>query len=180
LAAEECGQERRPVPIRLCPKGKAAWIAFFNDHAEQQEERIGDLAAAWSKLEGYCGRLALILHCCRQAAGELREAAEIDAASVNDAAQLVRWFGREAERVYGTLAGSEADAERRRVVELIQARGGTITVRDLQRASRKYATAEAAASMLAELVKAGLLVEEERPAPGTGGWQGTVYRVRGR
>jgi hypothetical protein len=175
----ETDADGNPLPalVGLSKEGKAAWIDFFNQHADQHQERIGDLAAAWSKLEGYCARLALVFHCCRLAdAGEV-EAGAIDAECVENAARLVRWFAAEMERVYAALNESEGDMDRRELVELIRSRGGEITVRDLQRASRKYPTADAAHEALDALAKANLVRPAERPAPEGGGWPITVFRL---
>src|SRR5690606_80029 len=75
-----------PVPklLRLDAKAKAAWIAFVNEHGEEQLELVGDEAAAWSKLEGYAARLALIVHVVRAAA----EGPTLDNPDVIDAASI--------------------------------------------------------------------------------------------
>jgi hypothetical protein len=94
--------QQRPALVRWAKDGKASWVQFFNAHALEQQARGGDLAAAWSKLEGYCARLALVIHCCRLAAHDdtLDDPALVDAASVKAGAKLVRWFGYETERIY--------------------------------------------------------------------------------
>ena len=50
-----------PRIFPLSPKAKKAWMRFYNQHAAEQNEISGDLAAAWSKLEGYAARLALLV-----------------------------------------------------------------------------------------------------------------------
>lgn|GEM_PF-6363501 len=58
--------EPEPIGLPMTPKAKALFIEFYNAHnAQQQAGEGGDLAAAWSKLEGYAARLALIIHCVR-------------------------------------------------------------------------------------------------------------------
>jgi hypothetical protein len=89
----------------------------------------------------------------------------------------VRWFGREAERVYAVLRETENEADQRELVELIRGRGGSISARDLQRASRKYSTADAAEQALDALSRAGMAKAEAR-APSAGGRPVTVYRLR--
>ena len=129
-----------------------------------------ELAAAWSKLEGYCGRLALILHLRRWAAGDATaEPFQIDAASVDAAAVLVRWFGRETERVYGVLRENEKEDEERKIVDWIRTRGST-TVRAFQRTfSGRYPTAALAEAALYALVTAGRLRCEVQPGGQQGG-----------
>jgi hypothetical protein len=50
-----------PFVLPLSPAAKEAWIAFYNRHGHEQLALDGDLAAAWSRLEGYCARLALVI-----------------------------------------------------------------------------------------------------------------------
>jgi uncharacterized protein DUF3987 len=83
----------RPKLIPLESDGRKAWIDFYNEHAVQQAELSGDLAAAWSKLEGYCARFALLIHCVRQANGEVHIDAGIEARTIEAAITLTRWFG---------------------------------------------------------------------------------------
>ena len=87
--------------------------------------------------------------------------------------------GTEARRIYATLSESTEQRECRRLVEFIQGKGGSITVRALQNSnSAKYRGAGEAEGKLDGLVEAGLArwVEGEpiaawravRPAPGLG------------
>lgn len=62
---EDENAQPQPRDIFLSPDGKRAWIDFFNAHADEQAELAGDLAAAWSKLEGYAARFALLVHLIR-------------------------------------------------------------------------------------------------------------------
>jgi hypothetical protein len=175
------GPESKPSPVSvgLSKDGKAAWIEFFEEHAAQQQDRGGELAAAWSKLEGYCARLALLVHLCTLGEWDCTDARNpVSAASVRAAVVLTRWLGREAERVYSVFRESDSQEGCRQIIDLIRQRGGTITVRELQRASRKYGTAEEAEQELERMVKAGWLEHELRPSPETGGHAVTAYKVR--
>ena len=68
----------------------------------------------------------------------------------------MRWFAHEAERVYAMLGERAEDTIERRLVEFIQARGGSITARELQHANgQKYPSAEKATAALDALVTAG-------------------------
>jgi hypothetical protein len=146
-----------PIDLELTADGKRAWIDFYNVHAVEQAELTGDLSAAWSKLEGYAARLALVVHLVRWAAGDPMVTARVDDSSVRAGVALSRWFGGEARRIYAVLNESSAQQERRELVELIQRKGGTAAPRDLQRwRDRQYPTASDAEAALAGLVKAGL------------------------
>lgn len=131
---DEQGQPR-PVDVALSEEGRKAWVEFYNAHAEQQNGMMGEMAAALSKLEGYCARLALLIHLIRALSGcsDLKDPNAIDAGSVACAVQLVRWFRDEAQRVYGHMSESAAQRQARLIVERARANGGEISVRDLQR-----------------------------------------------
>ena len=144
-----------PVDVPLDCHAQASWIAFYNEHAAEQAE-ITDpkLAAVWSKLEGYAARIALVIHCVRIAAKDesLKTDTHIDDESIERAVMIVRWFGDEIKRIYGMLDEDEEEQDQRRLLELIDKKGGRITVRQLQRASRHYReSAEIAESALQEL-----------------------------
>lgn len=146
-----------PYDLPLSAPAKKVWVAWFNTHADQQAELTGDLAAAWSKLEGYAPRLALIVHLVRVAADDptLASPNQIDEESMRTGCTLSDWFGQEARRVYGVLGESDEDREERRLVEWIERKGGVVTTRDVQQGHRQYRTADEAEAALDALAKAG-------------------------
>lgn len=153
--------DERPRLVTLADDGKRAWIRFYNEHATEQAGLSGDLSAAWSKLEGYAARLALVIHLTRCAAGDatLHDPAPppVDEASIAAGVVLARWFGDEARRVYAILSESDNDREARRLVEWIERKGGTVTARDLTHGIRAYrADPDAAERALLGLVEAGI------------------------
>ena len=165
------GPDGDPEPgiIRLSPSAKAAWVQFYNEHAQQQMELSGDLSAAWSKLEGYAARLALIFHLVRWTAEDVGNPEEIDEQSIATGIALSRWFGQETQRVYDIFNENEEDRDRRELIERIRRKGGKLTARDLQRSCRAYPTSEVAEAALADLVEAGFGRWEQVPANGKGG-----------
>lgn len=156
-----------PVELTLTEDAKALWVAFFDDHADEQVQLDGDLAAAWSKLEGYAARLALLLHMASWAS-EGASSTQVDADSMRAAITLTQWFGHEAKRVYSTLDGAGVDAETMRLVAVIKRMGDPVTIRDVQRSqARKYRTSTETEAALEKLVEAGLAVWGiEQPASG--------------
>lgn len=153
--------DERPKLLPMTEAGKAAWVKFYNEHSDAQMELVGDEAAAWSKLEGYAARLALVVHMTRWAAGDatICDPAQIDEASIGAGVAMARWFGDEARRVYAMLAESDDDRADRQLVELIERKGTreengvSMSARELVQASRKFpnvADAELALSGLAE------------------------------
>ena len=158
-----------PQLVRLNRKAKAKWIAFVNEHGKEQVEHVGDEAAAWSKLEGYAARFALVIHLARAAANDptLAGAERVDKASIDAGVTLVRWFAQEALRVYSTLAEDDDARERRHMLERIEGAGGSVSVREWQRI-RSHKRAKDAKNELDALVEANAGVWQEA-APGPKG-----------
>jgi hypothetical protein len=83
--------EPEPADVALTDEAKALWVTFYNAHAREQAALGGELAAAWSKLEGYAARLALVVHGIRQAAGEAVDPWRCDEVSMASGIALCRW-----------------------------------------------------------------------------------------
>lgn len=144
-----------PVVVPLSTAAKALFKAFYDRHADEQAVLSGELAAAYSKLEGYTARLALVLHFVRWAAGE-PVGEMIDTESMSSAITLIDWHKHEVRRVYGALNESDEQQGRRHLVEWIEGKGGRVTVRELTRGPRQYRGNTAAAeAALEELAKDG-------------------------
>ncbi|MDY3561967.1 DUF3987 domain-containing protein [Gemmata sp. JC673] len=157
LQPTETEGEPQPVLVRLSPAAKSAWTAYYDAHAAEQADLTGDLSAAWSKLEEYAARLALVVHFVRWAAHDpkLANAEIVDAESMAAGITLAGWFKHEARRVYALLSESEADRDRRRLVEWVERRGGRTTAREAQQGCRWLSKAGTAEAALEELVKLG-------------------------
>jgi len=170
--------EPRPVVVGLTPDAKAAWKAYYNDHAQEQADLAGELSAAWSKLEEYAARLALVVHFARWAAHDstLASAEVVDAASMAAGIRLATWFKGEARRVYAQLGETEEDRDRRRLVEWLERRGGAATTRDVQMGCRWLREAGAAEAALEQLAKAGRGNWEPTP-PGRRGQPTRHFRL---
>jgi len=169
----------RPVVLGLTRDAKAAWKAYFNRHAEEQTDLTGDLSAAWSKLEEVPARLALVIHCARWAADDpdLESPDAVDAASMKAGITLAEWFKVETRRVYGLLSDPDADRDRRRLIEWIERKGGSVTPRDVQQGHRQYRTAQDAEAALEDLVKAGFGEWHDVEAGPKGGRPSRVFRL---
>jgi len=177
--AETDGGGLAPVDYPLTASGKAAWVAFYDAHGAEQA-RIGDgaMAAAWSKLEGYAARLALVVHCVRAVgyAPGLEASREVDGESVRAAVAMVRWFGAETERIYGVLREPDEEREQRKLAELVRQRGGKITVRELMQARRAFRdSARNTELALQELVDLGWGRWEQAPSAEGGGRPTMVF-----
>jgi hypothetical protein len=135
---EVCGW--RPYVVRLTADGRDAWQEFTRGHAaEMNAEDFPDcLRGPWSKLRGYCGRLALIVHYLRWACGEVEgDKSDVDGESIRRAAVLVDYFKAHARKVYAVLdADPRAAAGRKLLRWVAQGSRGTFTRRDAYRALR--------------------------------------------
>lgn len=166
--------EARPAIIMLTNEGKQAWITFYNEHNQEQADLTGDLSAAWSKLEGYAARFALVHHLVRAACNEDVGNA-IDAKSIEAGVTLSRWFGNEAKRVYSALSEDEESRNHRQLVEMIELHGGQVSIREWQR-KRSHKKAKDAKAELEGLVEAGFGTMENT-APGAKGGRPTTRFV---
>ncbi|MFO0881141.1 MAG: DNA polymerase [Gemmataceae bacterium] len=158
-----------PHRLLLSPEAKAAWIPFYNSWAVVQANAMGNLAASFSKLEGYAARLGLLHHVVERIHSGEDDRCAVGLESIQAGITLARWFGQETERVYGVLEESDQERDTRHLVELLRKRGGRITTRELMRASRTtHPDAETALSALRQLVEAGLArwLEVENPRAG--------------
>lgn len=153
--AADADGKPEPDPMDLTPEAKGVFIDYYNRHRTESEELEDDLRAAWSKIEAYAARFALIFQLCSWASGDADDGA-IDEASMTAAIELADWFGNEAKRVYGLFSELEADREQRELVDLIRRRGGSVTAKELRAAARKYRPAGEAETALEGLVRAGL------------------------
>ncbi len=142
-----------PFPIPLSNGAKHLWIKYFNRHRAELADLDDDLAAAWSKLEAYAARFALIFQLCSWAAGEADDQV-IDEAAMTSGIELSDWFGGEAKRVYGLFSESSQDRDQRELVELIEKKGGRITPRELSTSSRRYRKSGLAEDALDDLSRA--------------------------
>ncbi len=143
--------EARPVELPLCPDAREAFVCFYNAHAKREAEAQTDaLAAAFSKLEGYAARFALIIALVRNPL-----AAEVDVMSIGAGIALAEWFANEAERVYAMFAETAEQREQRGLLDWISRRGGIVTERELRKGPRKYRLTGTAKAALEGLVAAG-------------------------
>ena len=169
----------KPLIVGMNSAAKAAWIEFYNEHAAEQMDMHGDLSAAWSKLEGYAARLALVVHFIRVVAADrsLTTTEAVDQSSIEAGIKLSRWFGSEARRVYGIVGETDDDRDTRRLIDWIERRGGDATIRDVQQGCRWLKETGLAEAALMALVKAGIGSWIEIPAGVRGGRPVRVFRL---
>jgi DNA polymerase I-like protein with 3'-5' exonuclease and polymerase domains len=162
--------DKEPFPVRMTPEAKAAWVRFYTQWARVQARVEGELAAAFSKLEGYAARLALLHHVVTNVGRGEDDCQPVEPSSIEAGVTLVQWFAYEVRRIYVALAETEDQRYVRKLVELIRSWGGAATARKLQKASgSRYRITEEAEAVLQELVDAGLADWQEVPPGPKGG-----------
>ena len=79
----------------------------------------------------------------------------LDKESMATGIELTEWFKAETKRVYASLGESEKDRSRRQLFEWIDEKGGSVTVREVQRGLRAYGSSIESEAALADLSRAG-------------------------
>jgi hypothetical protein len=82
---------------------------------------------------------------------------------------LAKWFKHEARRVYMMLDESDTERDRRRLIEWLAHKGGTVTAREVQMGCRWLREPGAAETALEELVRAGAGTWQNIPTTAKGG-----------
>jgi len=131
-----------PVVLKQSPCAQRACLDFMNAHNAEGMNHTGHEAAAWSKLEAYGARLALIVHLARWACGESGAALDcVDLQSVEAGIALAEWFRYEMLRVYAILDEDDAEAQRRGLVDQIaklQADDKKATARNIMQGCKRF------------------------------------------
>ena len=173
------GETAKPMNLPLADDARPVWIRFVNAHGQETAELTGALAAAFSKLEGYAARLALIVCLARwgEDPGDLGIGPlEVGAESVEAGIAIVQWAKNETRRIYSMLSEDEDQQAMREVLELVERRSGTVTARELQQA-RHYTTAEEAEDILHKITAAGLGHWVSMPPGPRGGRPSKCFRL---
>jgi hypothetical protein len=162
--------EPMPRTIPLSEDGKAEFVAFFNDHGRTQATLVAEEAAAWSKLEGYAARLALVIHLATESLLDAPTHGPVDRQSVAAAVELIRWFGDEAIRVYAMLEDSDEDRDLKRLADWIGRQPDGVTARDLVRGPKPWrGNADRAEADLMRLAEDGRVRRCPMPPGPSGG-----------
>ncbi|MCX6021094.1 MAG: DUF3987 domain-containing protein, partial [Chloroflexi bacterium] len=134
------------------------------------EREYDEEAAAWSKLEGYAARLALVIHLARESLADPPTPGPVDRQSVAAAVTLVRWFGVEAIRTYALLGESDKDSDLKRLTDWVGRQPDGVTVRDVVRGPTPWrGDADRAEADLMRLVGDGRVTRCTMPPGPSGG-----------
>jgi len=168
-----------PVNIELRPEGQKRFAAFVTEHGKHGHSiENPPLRYHYAKLEAIAARLALIFYQCDVATGDLDEGQGVQDRHVLAGIAIVRWYGREAWRVYEGCESSE-EREMRALVEKISEYGGVIRVRDMRDMSRKWRDSLAADMALKTLESYGYGEFFWENAGPNGGRPSKLFRLHG-
>jgi hypothetical protein len=126
LQPERDGDIQRPVLLKLDADAKEQYVAYYNATGAAALEGDEREEAAWSKLSGYAARLALVGQLARDP-----NAKTVTGEVMAAACDLARWCGNEAIRIYATFSETQEQRNQRKLIEFIQSRGGSVTVREV-------------------------------------------------
>ncbi|MCA9108572.1 MAG: DUF3987 domain-containing protein [Planctomycetaceae bacterium] len=145
-----------PAKRRFSTVAMEVWIDFYDRHNQEMAELTGEEASAFSKLEAYAARLALICHEMRLALNDpaVERPELIDKSTLESAITLVEWLKHETLRVYAELRKSSANAQIDDDDRWARERG-PITARDFQQGRSDCKVSEDAERRLNALVSAG-------------------------
>jgi Protein of unknown function (DUF3987) len=168
----------RPRVLRLSEEARTVWVRFYDEWAREQAAVEGELSAAYSKLEAYVARFALLYHVVSHAISQATDATPVEAESIEAGIKLARWFAHEARRIYATLSESTGERDTRRLLDFIRSRGGEITANELWKSNnRRYGSTADAERELNKLLAAGLGDWFDGPSGAKGGRPTRVFRL---
>ena len=113
-------------PLTFSEAAKSHWVEWVNRHRIEQPK--DPLRPTWSKAEGHCLRLTLVLHLARQACNETKSA-QIDVPSIVGGIKLIEYFKSHARRVYGHASMASDDGRIAKSLRWIKKHGGKVTAR---------------------------------------------------
>jgi len=147
--------ESKPAVVEIAPDALQLFVDFYNQHNREQVNLTGDMAAAWSKLEEYAARIALVLHMIQRTEDDPMNPSSnrLPASTMADAIAITQWFKAEARRVYAILDCGAMNQEDSNLIAIVSKMGGECTVRELMQKHRtQYTSAESAEAVLTRLV----------------------------
>jgi hypothetical protein len=121
LLPDTADGEERPRSVALTSDGKKAWEKFTAELAQElnKDNLPEPIQGHLAKFKGYCARLALVVHCLRQAGGETG-GEDVDGESMNRASRLIAYFRSHALKVHAALGSDSEIEEAQRVLQWIE------------------------------------------------------------
>jgi hypothetical protein len=157
-----------PDEIPLSHSAMDLFIKFFNRHNRESFKKSGDILSAFSKLEQYALRFALIFETVK-ACVDGREVTEINQDSIKEGIELTEFFKKEAVKIYGLCIGSEEDFKKNEALDYVM-RVRETSSRDFYRNNQTcFENTSLAEKFLQSLVDKGLGSWEDREPKKAGG-----------
>jgi hypothetical protein len=133
----------RPLLVEFTPEAKAAWVEWFDSHADQTDDPVfpEGQAGAWSKLRAYAARFVLILSRLRLACDPTAtdHPGPISVEDVRGAVALVDYFKGHLTRVRHEITGGVFSADAKGVLEWItRNRKATFRLADVSADLRRF------------------------------------------
>lgn len=149
-----------PQVVKLSREAKDLYYKYIQgDHTDDIKSSSGALRMSFSKEIGRVARIALILHMVKtvRVGDNPADPGTIEADSMIEAIEFVRWFKHETRRVYQRFIYRERLEEINfKVLKFIQSKGGEVDVRDVVSGIRKIENAVQARSELDKIDHAGM------------------------
>ncbi|MFL5696619.1 MAG: DUF3987 domain-containing protein [Ktedonobacteraceae bacterium] len=155
-----------PLLVDFTVEGKRKWVEWITGHYKEfsDVDFHDNLRGPWSKMEGYCARLALILQECRAASGEV-SSESVDEVSLAGAAALIDYFKVHARRVYTQLKVTPEDKRIMAALKWMKRNGGLATLRDITRSGvAGVKTIDDTKQLVSQLQQRGYGIVEEKVA----------------
>lgn len=113
-----------PKTVTLSEEAEEAFEQFYN---EMQTELEGEtlpslLRGTWSKAPTQLGRIALVLHCCKQVAGEEDDPHRLSPDTMKGAILLVRYFLNESKKIAGEFEpiGTRSEKQKDKILDALK------------------------------------------------------------
>ena len=119
-----------PLVMPLTTGARDVYGRWYDLHHAEIEKSPENLRGPFSKLDGYCARLALVLQLARHVCGD-GSGDHVDEVSMAGAIKIVMYFKSHLARVHNRVYASEDDRRMLKAVEWIRKRGSKATARDI-------------------------------------------------
>lgn len=151
LKPEQTPENRlKPIALHFSSNARSLFIEVVNaNSADMNSEGNPFLKSAFSKMEAYFFRFALILQLCHDP-----NSYQIEEEAVKGAMVLLQYFKDQVRKVYATIEEKQLDTRILVAVQAIQSNGNKMTLRECYtKAVGKAKTAKAAEKLFEELQK---------------------------
>jgi hypothetical protein len=160
MVTDALSGEERPLTLTLTTEAKALFVQWHDEHCQQAECSTAPfVAGVYSKLKGYCARLALIHALCLNPAARV-----VSVESVSAASDLIDYFVAHFTKIAPMLTRHRVTEEARceHDIKRLLTGGKIETKRDLQRRLPRY-PAKVFNHVFSALRDADQLEEVEKP-----------------